>query len=88
MNINNIPYLRQMTHLPVIADPSHSTGKRDLVAPIALAAIAAGAQGLIVEVHYNPGKALCDGAQSLDTAGALKLFNDAKKLYKTLETFK
>jgi 3-deoxy-7-phosphoheptulonate synthase len=64
-DINAIPLLKSLTHLPVIADPSHGTGKWDLVAPVALAATAAGADGLIVEVHPNPAKALSDGAQSL-----------------------
>ncbi len=64
-DINAIPVLKSLTHLPVIADPSHGTGKWELVTPIARAAIAAGADGLIVEVHPNPAKALSDGAQSL-----------------------
>jgi 3-deoxy-7-phosphoheptulonate synthase len=65
MDINAIPVLKSLTHLPVIADPSHATGKWELVSPIARASIAAGADGLIVEVHPNPEKALSDGAQSL-----------------------
>ena len=64
-DINAIPVLKSLTHLPVIADPSHGTGKWELVTPIARAAVAAGADGLIVEVHPNPAKALSDGAQSL-----------------------
>jgi 3-deoxy-7-phosphoheptulonate synthase len=64
-DVSAIPVLKSLTHLPVIADPSHSTGKRDLVAPVARAAIAAGADGLIIEVHPDPAMALCDGAQSL-----------------------
>ena len=56
---------KQKTHLPVIVDPSHASGIRSLVEPLSLAAIAAGADGLIIEVHNNPEKALCDGAQSL-----------------------
>lgn len=64
-DINAIPLLKSLTHLPVIADPSHGTGKWDLVAPVARAAVAAGADGLIIEVHTNPAKALSDGAQSL-----------------------
>ncbi len=64
-DINAIPLLKSLTHLPVIADPSHGTGKWDLVAPVARAAVAAGADGLIVEVHCHPAKALSDGAQSL-----------------------
>src|SRR5512145_2660066 len=64
-DINAIPVLKNLTHLPVILDPSHSTGHADYVAAIARAAVAAGADGLIVEVHPDPAKALSDGKQSL-----------------------
>jgi 3-deoxy-7-phosphoheptulonate synthase len=64
-DINAIPMLKRLSHLPVLADPSHGTGKWYLVAPIALAAVAAGADGLIVEVHPSPDHALSDGFQSL-----------------------
>jgi 3-deoxy-7-phosphoheptulonate synthase len=64
-DINAIPLLKTLTHLPVILDPSHSTGNWQLVAPVARAGIAAGADGLIIEVHCNPERALSDGAQSL-----------------------
>jgi 3-deoxy-7-phosphoheptulonate synthase len=64
-DINAIPVLKSLTHLPVIADPSHGTGRWELVTPIARAAVAAGADGLIVEVHCDPAHALSDGAQSL-----------------------
>ena len=63
-----IPVLKRETHLPVFADPSHAGGRRDLVAPLAFAAIAAGADGLLVEVHPNPESAWSDGDQSLDFA--------------------
>ena len=65
MDISAIPVIKKVSHLPIIADPSHATGKWYLVAPLALAAIAAGADGLMVEVHPNPALALKDGAQSL-----------------------
>ncbi len=65
MDISAIPVLRQLTHLPVIADPSHGVGKRGLVAAMARAAVAAGADGLLIEVHPDPDHALSDGAQSL-----------------------
>jgi 3-deoxy-7-phosphoheptulonate synthase len=65
LDISSIPELKKITHLPVIADPSHASGKRDMVLPLSRAAIAAGADGLIVEVHTNPDQALSDGAQSL-----------------------
>jgi 3-deoxy-7-phosphoheptulonate synthase len=64
-DINAVPVLKQMTHLPVILDPSHSTGKWEYVTAVARAGVAAGADGLIVEVHPDPTKALSDGAQSL-----------------------
>ncbi|GAJ24817.1 unnamed protein product, partial [marine sediment metagenome] len=65
MDISAIPIIKKLTHLPIIADPSHGTGKWYLVAPMALAAVAAGADGLMVEVHPAPDEALKDGAQSL-----------------------
>src|SRR5579884_3375798 len=64
-DISAIPVLRKLSHLPVIADPSHGTGRRDQVVPMARAAVAAGADGLLVEVHHDPDRALSDGAQSL-----------------------
>src|SRR3990170_2004693 len=66
VDINAIPLVKQVSHLPVIGDPSHGTGKWSLVTPVALACIAAGADGVIVEVHPNPDHALSDGAQSLN----------------------
>lgn len=65
MDISAIPVLKRLSHLPVIADPSHGTGKRDFVIPMARASVAAGADGLIVEVHPNPERAASDGAQTL-----------------------
>jgi 3-deoxy-7-phosphoheptulonate synthase len=65
LDLMAIPVLQEMTHLPVIVDPSHAAGRRDLVGPMSLAAAAAGADGLIVEVHPNPDEAICDAAQQL-----------------------
>ena len=65
LDLAAIPVLRKMTHLPVIIDPSHATGKSWLVEPLARAAVAAGADGLQIEVHNDPSRALCDGPQSL-----------------------
>jgi 3-deoxy-7-phosphoheptulonate synthase len=65
MDISAIPVVKSLSHLPIVADPSHGTGRRDKVAPMARAAVAAGADGLIVEVHPDPDHALSDGAQSL-----------------------
>ena len=68
LDISAVPLLKEMTHLPVFIDPSHATGKRSLVAPMSLAAAAAGADGIMVEVHTNPQEALCDGPQALTPA--------------------
>jgi 3-deoxy-7-phosphoheptulonate synthase len=65
MDISAIPVVKKLSHLPIVADPSHGTGRRDHVLPLARAAVAAGADGLLVEMHPNPDRALSDGAQSL-----------------------
>ena len=65
MDISAIPVIKKLSHLPMLADPSHGVGRRDKVAPMARAAVAAGCDGLLIEVHPNPDKALSDGAQSL-----------------------
>jgi 3-deoxy-7-phosphoheptulonate synthase len=65
MDISAIPVVKKLSHLPIVADPSHATGRRDKVPPMARAAVAAGADGLLVEVHHDPDHALSDGAQSL-----------------------
>lgn len=65
LDISAVPVLKKLTHLPVIADPSHATGSAELVIPVSKAAAAAGADGLIIEVHNDPANALCDGAQSI-----------------------
>ena len=73
LDLNAIPYIKQKTHLPVLVDPSHGTGMRDLVIPMALAGAACGADGLLVEVHEDPAQALSDGAQSLYPGGFVNL---------------
>jgi 3-deoxy-7-phosphoheptulonate synthase len=65
LDLSAIPAIKKLSHLPVIVDPSHATGKRFMIAPLAKAAVAVGADGLIIEVHNNPEKALCDGPQSI-----------------------
>jgi len=75
-----IPALKHMTHLPVIADPSHATGRADLVEPVSRAAVAAGADGLIVEVHADPESALVDGAQSLTPAALAPMVASCRKI--------
>jgi 3-deoxy-7-phosphoheptulonate synthase len=66
LDLNAVPTLQKLTHLPVIVDPSHGTGRRNLILPMSLASVASGAHGLIIEIHPEPAKALSDGAQSLD----------------------
>jgi len=68
LDLSAVPVLHELSHLPVVIDPSHATGKAKLVAPMAVAAAAAGADGIMIEVHNNPACALCDGAQSLTPA--------------------
>jgi 3-deoxy-7-phosphoheptulonate synthase len=65
LDISAIPVIKKLSHLPIVVDPSHGTGRRDKVPPMARAAVAAGADGLLIEVHHDPERALCDGAQSL-----------------------
>jgi 3-deoxy-7-phosphoheptulonate synthase len=73
MDISAIPVVKKLSHLPMLADPSHGTGRRDLVLPMARAAVAAGADGLLVEVHPDPDRALSDGAQSLKPEQLMEL---------------
>jgi len=76
LDISAVPIIKQLSHLPVIIDPSHAAGKRELVEPLSKSAIAAGADGLIIEVHPHPEKALSDGAQSLHPEEFETLMND------------
>ncbi|MBM3943280.1 MAG: 3-deoxy-7-phosphoheptulonate synthase [SAR202 cluster bacterium] len=78
MDVAAIPVIKRLSHLPIIADPSHSTGKWHLVTPVALAAIAAGAHGLLIEVHPNPDIAKCDGPQSLTFENFSKLMDQVR----------
>lgn len=82
LDVAAIALAKGLTHLPVIADPSHATGRRDLIAPAAMAAIAAGADGLIVEVHPRPDEALSDGPQSLDPGGFRKMMSEVANVAK------
>jgi 3-deoxy-7-phosphoheptulonate synthase len=84
LDLSVVPLIRELSHLPIIVDPSHATGKRSLVAPMAKAALVVGAHGIMVEVHPDPEKALCDGAQSLDGAGFSKLMEELNALRQLL----
>lgn len=77
-DIAAIPVLNKLSHLPVIGDPSHAVGRRDKVMPVARAAIAAGADGLLIEVHHDPDKAVCDGPQSLYPEQFTKLMDELR----------
>lgn len=85
LDIAAIPVIKKLSHLPVIADPSRATGRRDKVAPVARAAVAAGADGLIIEVHHDPDHALCDGAESLPLDQFGKLTDQMRVIASALE---
>jgi 3-deoxy-7-phosphoheptulonate synthase len=80
MDISAIPIIHKLSHLPMTADPSHGTGRRDKVAPMARASIAAGADALLIEVHCDPDKAWSDGAQSLFPAQFVKLMDELRMI--------
>ncbi|MCI6228533.1 MAG: 3-deoxy-7-phosphoheptulonate synthase [Candidatus Faecousia sp.] len=84
LDLSAVAVLHNLTHLPVVVDPSHATGKADLVAPMAYAATAAGADGIMVEVHNNPACALCDGAQSLTPPQFDELSRKVRKIREVL----
>ena len=85
LDLSVIPPAKRLSHLPILVDPSHGTGKRDFVPPMALAALAAGADGLLIEVHPDPAHALSDGAQSLDFAEFDRLMERVRRLAGVLE---
>src|SRR5438094_9469891 len=80
LDLSVIPPAKKLSHLPIVVDPSHGTGKRDYVPPMALAALAAGADGLLIEIHPEPDRALSDGAQSLSFAGLEQLVASLREL--------
>lgn len=80
MDISAIPVIHDLSHLPVVADPSHGTGRRDKVGPMARAAVAAGVDGLIIEVHHEPDKALSDGAQSILPNQFMRLMEELRMI--------
>lgn len=85
LDISAIPVLKQLTHLPVITDPSHGAGRSELVGSLSLAAIAAGADGVMIEVHTNPSEALSDGRQSITPDDFGKLIKQIKKVREAVE---
>ena len=80
LDLSAVPVLHELTHLPVVVDPSHATGAARLVRPMAMAAAACGADGLMIEVHNDPKKALCDGPQSLTPDEFAAVIADVKKI--------
>jgi 3-deoxy-7-phosphoheptulonate synthase len=80
LDLSVVPLIKEMSHLPIMVDPSHATGKRSLVSPMAKAALVSGADGILVEVHPEPEKALSDGPQSLTFAGFGQLMQEIGQL--------
>lgn len=84
LDLSIVPSVQKLSHLPIMVDPSHGTGKRDKVHPMGLAAVAAGASGLLVEVHPNPDKALSDGYQSLYPEQFRELADECRAVFNLL----
>ena len=80
LDLSAIPVIKKLSHLPIITDPSHGTGLRDKVAPMSRASVAAGCDGLLIEVHYDADNAMCDGAQSLYPDEYHELYEDLKQI--------
>lgn len=85
LDLAAVPYLKARSDLPVVVDPSHATGMSELVAPMCLAAAAAGADGLLIEVHSRPETAASDGEQALELEGFSQLMNDLRRILSALE---
>ena len=80
LDLAAVPVVQGLSHLPVVVDPSHATGRRDLVLPLSRAAIAVGADGIVVDIHPDPESALCDGPQALDGADVRELASAVRRL--------
>jgi 3-deoxy-7-phosphoheptulonate synthase len=80
LDLSVVPLIRELSHLPIVVDPSHATGKRNLIAPMSKAALVVGAHGVMIEVHPDPERALCDGAQSLNGNSFAKLMDEVRGL--------
>jgi 3-deoxy-7-phosphoheptulonate synthase len=87
LDISSIAVVKKSSHLPIIVDPSHAAGHHDLVGPLAKAAVAAGADGLLIEVHINPQEALVDGLQSLSIPKFEKLMNELRPIAESVGRF-
>jgi 3-deoxy-7-phosphoheptulonate synthase len=84
LDLSAVPAVRRISHLPVIVDPSHGTGKNYMVTPLARAGVAVGADGLIIEVHDQPDRALCDGAQALTLAQYEQLVSEVRAIHEVI----
>ena len=84
LDLSAVPAVRRISHLPVIVDPSHGTGKNYMVTPLARAGVAVGADGLIIEVHDQPDHALCDGAQALTLAQYEQLVSEVRAIHEVI----
>jgi len=87
LDISAVPLLKQLTHLPVIVDPSHAVGRADLVPAVSRAAVAAGADGLLVEVHVRPEEAMSDGPQSLRPQVFLSMIEECRRVAEAIGRF-
>ena len=85
LDLSAIPFVKRMSHLPIICDPSHGTGRKDKVLPLSRASIAVGADGVMVEVHHNPAEALSDGPQAITPDDFVRLMNDMRRLSTVLD---
>jgi len=85
LDLSAIPFVKRMSHLPIICDPSHGTGRKDKVLPLSRASIAVGADGIMVEVHHNPAEALSDGPQAITPDDFVRLMNDMRRLSTVLD---
>ena len=85
LDLSAVAVLHELTHLPVVVDPSHATGKASLVPPMAAAAAAANADGIMIEVHNNPSRALCDGAQSLTPEQFVQVNQTVRRIREVLQ---
>ena len=88
LDLSAVPAIKELTHLPIIIDPTHSTGRLSLIEPMSMAAVAAGCDGLIVEVHAKPEEALCDADQALTPAMFTRLMDRVLPLHSFLESTK
>jgi 3-deoxy-7-phosphoheptulonate synthase len=86
LDLSAVPAIQELTHLPIVIDPTHSTGRLSLIGPMSLASVAAGADGLLIEVHHDPSTALCDADQALTPEGFQTLMGQLRPLQSFMRT--